>query len=76
MILDPAPPQLYSLEGTSNYFSKKRYILQTFPLKSDHNAYKGGEKSLQSHHEHQTCHQKILKTYKGNPGGTTASYTA
>lgn len=45
-ILDHAP-QLYSLEGISNYFSKNNpmHFLDLL-LKSDHNAYKSDEKSL------------------------------
>lgn len=70
-ILDPAPPQLYSLEGISNNFSKKRYIFQTFPLKLDHNALKGGESVCKVTMNTTPAHQKILKRYKGNLGWWT-----
>ena len=62
-ILDPAPLQMYSLECTSNYFSKKRYIFQTFPLKSGHNTDKGAE----SHREHQTCSSEDSEEIQGKP---------
>lgn len=65
--LNPAPPQWYSLGVHLPTSQKKRYIFQAFPLKSDHNAHKGGEECKVTRNTRPAAHQKILKRYKGNP---------